>query len=49
MAVCVHSKLPVKASRCSVIHLLRQREMELSDCCIEKLGGKIARSIIIQV
>ena len=38
-----------RASQGSIIHLLRQREMEMNDCKIERLGGRITRSVIVQV
>jgi hypothetical protein len=37
-----------RASQGSIIHLLRQREMEMNDCKIERLGGRITRSVIVQ-
>ena len=49
MAVCKHSVLRVKAGQWSVVHLLRQREMEIDSHCVERLGCKIARTVILQV
>ena len=38
-----------RAAQGSIIHLLRQREMEMNECKIERLGGRITRSVIVQV
>ena len=43
------SSVVSRAKEGSILHLLRQREMEFNECKIEKLGGRITRSVIIQV
>ena len=39
----------VNAKQGSILHLLLQRQMEMNDHKIEKLGGRIFRSVIVQV